>query len=201
MSTTNPIDLTQPVPPAPADEVVQRPMLDRIGISASVLCAIHCIVAPFLLLLLPAAGTVWSHPAVHWVLAALVLPLALWVLYKGYTRHRSQLTLVAASMGGLLILAGLVAPMVHASPILELPMPSFFGELVGGNDAAPVCTETCCPVISHGVAGTALAMPPGGLLTLIGSVFLITAHGSNLLSCRQAAKGHLSKADNCSCPA
>ncbi|MEM6260172.1 MAG: MerC domain-containing protein [Planctomycetota bacterium] len=200
MSITRPLDLADPIQQAVAVET-RRGWLDRVGISASVLCAIHCIAAPFLLLLLPAAGSIWSHPAVHWVLAALVVPLALWVLFKGYTRHRRRLTLTAALMGGVLILAGLIAPMIHASPIMELPVPSFFGELGGGADAVPACTETCCPTITRSAAGTALAMPPGGLLTLIGSIFLVTAHGSNLLASRNSPSGYHCGDDDCGCPA
>ena len=204
MSTTNPIDLAQTMPPAAAEAVVHRSMLDRIGISASVLCAIHCMAAPFLLLLLPAAGSVWSHPAVHWVLAVLVVPLALWVLFKGYTKHRSKITLVAASLGALLILAGLIAPMVQSQPVVSFPVPAFLGDLGGGGGAAamPACTDTCCPTITQDASGAStLAMPPGGLLTLIGSIFLVTAHGSNLIACRGSAKGHGCGDDACGCPA
>lgn len=204
MSTTNPIDLTEPLQPAPGEAGDHRSVLDRIGISASVLCAVHCMAAPFLLLLLPAAGSVWSHPAVHWVLAVLVVPLALWVLFKGYVKHRNKITLVAASLGALLILAGLVAPMVQSQPVVSFPVPAFIGDLGGGGSAAaaPACTETCCPTITQDASGaSALAMPPGGLLTLIGSIFLVTAHGSNLIACRRSTKGHGCGDEACGCPA
>ena len=202
MSTTNPIDLIQPMPPASAEADAQRSVLDRIGISASVLCAIHCMAAPFLLLLLPAAGSVWSHPAVHWVLAVLVVPLALWVLFKGYTKHRNKVTFVAASAGALLILAGLIAPMIQSQPIVSLPVPAFLGDLGGPAAATPACTDVCCPTITQDAAGVStLAMPPGGLLTLIGSFFLVTAHGSNLIACRGSAKRHGCGDDGCGCPA
>lgn len=212
-SVTNPIDLNQPI--QPMAEVVHRSWLDRIGISASVLCAIHCLVAPFLLLLLPAAGSVWAHPAVHWVLAVLVVPLALWVLFKGYAKHRNKLTLIAASGGAMLIVAGLIAPMIHTDPVVRFSVPVLFGDgsaaasptLVAStapidHAASTTCTDTCCPTITTDAeAGTStIAMPPGSLLTLLGSVFLVLAHTSNLI-----ASGCFSKKTchdgACDCPA
>lgn len=189
-----------------------RTWLDRIGISASVLCAIHCIAAPFLLLLLPAAGSVWAHPAVHWVLAVLVVPLALWVLYNGYRKHGNRVTLVAASVGGLLIVAGLIAPMLHTAPVVQFSVPALFGgpaeplASAASDGAAPVCTDACCPTITHDAASnrSIIAMPPGGLLTLLGSVFLVLAHSSNLIACRCFSKQTCCSDDDetsCGCPA
>lgn len=217
MSASNPINLpTRPAEDvlAAATESAHRSWLDRIGISASLLCAIHCIAAPFVLLLLPAAGSVWSHPAVHWVLAVLVVPLALWVLYNGYRKHGNRLTLVAATAGALLILAGLVSPMIHDEPVFTFSVPTLFGEpdapLAAGSaggpaesDAAPAtCTDACCPSITQdAAAGTAtIAMPPGGLLTLLGSVLLVLAHTSNLIACRCFSKNPCEES-NCGCPA
>lgn len=210
MSSTNPINLTEAIQPAAdtyalPDNEQRRPWLDRIGISASVLCAIHCLAAPFMLLLLPAAGSIWSHPAVHWVLAVLVVPLALWVLYKGYRKHGNKLTLVAASLGAMLILAGLVSPMVHSDPIVEFSVPAFFGDpaTVAPAVAASTCTEACCPSITHDTANNAsiISMPPGGLLTLIGSVLLVLAHSSNLIACRCFSKKTTCDDDKaCGCP-
>lgn len=203
------------VPADATSDAGLRSWLDRIGISASLLCAVHCLAAPFLLLLLPAAGSVWSHPAVHWVLAVFVVPLALWVLYNGYRKHGSRLTLVAATAGALLIVAGLIAPMVHSEPVLRFTVPAFFGE--SGSAASstavssppidhattdPVCTDTCCPTITHDAATGAslIAMPPGGLLTLLGSVLLVLAHTSNLIACRCFSKTVCDDAA-CGCPA
>jgi hypothetical protein len=222
MSANNPINVSNQVAIAaaqPNDAVAAEhaSWLDRIGISASLLCAIHCIAAPFLLLLLPTAGSVWSHPAVHWVLAVLVVPLALWVLFKGYQKHGNRLTLIAATAGALLILAGLISPMVHSEPVIEFSVPKVFGSDVIANaplasvapvhmhDAGPAdalaCTDACCPSITTDAdAGTStIAMPPGGLLTLIGSVLLVLAHTSNLIACRCFSKSACNDAA-CGCP-
>lgn len=70
---------------------------DRIGVAASILCAIHCAVAPVLLLSLPAFGRIWAHPASHALVAVLVIPLAIFAIRKGFRRHRNRLVASAAS--------------------------------------------------------------------------------------------------------
>jgi len=138
---------------------------------------VHCMVAPFLLLLLPAAGSIWAHPVVHWVLAVLVLPLALMTVWRGYLHHRRRLALVAAVVGVVLIVMGLVLP--HAG-----------GVAADGHDvlqANPVaCTDTCCPTITQDPVTGAFGfhLPQGGFMTLLGSAFLVVAHGINLYGCR-----------------
>jgi hypothetical protein len=227
MSATNPIQIQGNVQPAATQVETQsatRTLFDRIGISASLLCAIHCIAAPFMLLLLPAAGSIWVHPAVHWILALLVVPLALWVLFNGYRKHGNRLTLVAATSGALLILAGLISPMLHSDPVVEFSVPAALSQtgpqatITNANAAGPIdatpatpapaadhepgCTDACCPTITKdAVAGTAtIAMPPGGLLTLMGSLLLVFAHTSNLIACRCFSKKACADAA-CGCPA
>ncbi len=163
--------------------------LDRLGIVASVACMVHCLVAPFLLLLLPAAGSIWAHPAAHWVLAVLVLPLAVMTVWRGYLHHRRRLALVAAAVGAALIVVGLVLPHVGGT---EASVASTFvgsgaAEGHGGLHAeAAACTDTCCPAITQDPVTGALGfhLPSGGLVTLLGSAFLVMAHGVNIYGCR-----------------
>lgn len=175
----------------------RRSWLDRLGISASLLCAVHCLAAPFLLLLLPAAGSVWAHPAVHWILAILVLPLALWVIYSGYRQHRRARTLVAAGLGAGCIVAGLILPMVSSEPVISTQLPGLgsasavpVASVTGGGETA--CTDACCPTVSRDAAtgGVAMNIPPGGLTTLIGSLLLVCAHLTNLIACRKYGPAH-----------
>jgi hypothetical protein len=61
---------------------------DRLGISASILCAIHCFATPVLVLSMPAIGGFFSHAAFHWVVAAVIFPIAVFALWLGYREHR-----------------------------------------------------------------------------------------------------------------
>lgn len=221
MSTNNPIDLHPTGPTAGRGQSLAlqtdlRTRLDRIGIGASLLCAIHCLVAPFLLLLLPAAGSIWSHPAVHWILAVLIIPLAVWVLYNGYRKHGNKLTILAACLGTLLIVAGLISPMMYTKPIVSFTVPAFLGTSTNANattnPASPVsdataetCAESCCPTVTqHASGATTITMPPGGLLTLLGSLALVLAHSANLIACRCFSKNKacgITGPAPCGCPA
>jgi len=104
------------------------PDADRVGVAASILCAIHCGLAPVLLLFLPAFGRIWAHPASHALVAILIVPLAIFSIWRGYRRHRRRSVLLLAASGifGVLIGAGLPA----------------FGKEPAGNPAAiPVATN------------------------------------------------------------
>lgn len=82
---------------------------DRIGATASFLCAIHCALLPFVLALLPLLGL--EFLADHrferaFVLCACVL--ASFVLVRGYRRHRQSLPLRLAVPGLALLLLGII---------------------------------------------------------------------------------------------
>ena len=83
---------------------------DRIGVFASVLCAIHCAATPFLLLFLPVFGKVWAHPASHWIMALLVVPLAGVTVATGYKRHRRRWVIASGVLGIGFVLMGAAAP-------------------------------------------------------------------------------------------
>ncbi len=177
--------------------------LDVLGITASVACAVHCLIAPFLFLLLPAFGSVWSHPAAHWILAALILPLALLVIYRGYRIHRRRAALIAAGLGAALIVAGLLIPLVDTETVSSASTQQSRPPAAGAS--SPVATnsefgvDTCCPsvTIDPQTGAASLNMPPASIVTLIGSVLLVTAHGINLHGCRCFRRD--SQSTDCSC--
>lgn len=189
IQTTRPVTTAATIFGAPATR------LDRLGIAASLACAVHCLTTPFLLLLLPIAGTIWAHPLVHWVLAALVLPLALVVVYRGYRHHRRHSAMVAAVLGTAFIIAGLLLPeFAYAAE----STPQTLGTLA---EPTP-CTDTCCPTVSFDQATGAahFNFPAGSIATLIGSVLLVLAHAINLYGCHCFSRTPKTEASPCGCP-
>ena len=83
---------------------------DRVGIGASVLCAIHCAVAPVFLILMPTFGRIWAHPASHLLVALLVVPLAAFSIWKGYRDHQRRWIMVSAAIGILAVIVGAALP-------------------------------------------------------------------------------------------
>lgn len=88
---------------------------DRIGIWASVLCAIHCALTPVLLILLPTFGKAWAHPSTHWGMALVVIPIAAYMMKKGYQRHGKKWIVTLGSIGILFIVIGAILPYMEGS--------------------------------------------------------------------------------------
>ncbi|MDB4401748.1 MerC family mercury resistance protein [bacterium] len=89
---------------------------DRFGVAASVLCAIHCALAPILLIFLPTFGKIWAHPASHALVAIFIVPLAAFTLLKGYRKHGKRWIAVSAMAGIFLVL------FIEGNPVsIDLP--------------------------------------------------------------------------------
>nr|WP_062536244.1 MerC domain-containing protein [Mizugakiibacter sediminis] len=96
---------------------------DRVGVTASLLCALHCAALPFVLALLPAFGL--GFLAGHGFERGFVVfacTLAALTMWNGYRRHRSGRAFVLLLPGAALLLAGLAvdlgrAPAWHAALI------------------------------------------------------------------------------------
>lgn len=82
---------------------------DRLGISLSGVCAVHCLALPVLLALLP----LWPvaaqvHAWLHALFAIVIIPTTLAAMWYGYRRHGSTGTLSLLGIGLLVVLAALV---------------------------------------------------------------------------------------------
>ena len=82
--------------------------LDRFGLSLSGLCAVHCLLLPALLAVLPFAATThvlhaWVHPA----LVLLVAPVGVQAIRHGLRDHGSLCVAVWITIGLVLVLGAL----------------------------------------------------------------------------------------------
>jgi len=83
-------------------------LADRVGATASFLCAVHCALLPFVLTVLPLLGL--GFLAGHRFERGFVMfaaTLALFALFGGYRRHRRLLPLLLALPGLALLLLGI----------------------------------------------------------------------------------------------
>jgi MerC mercury resistance protein len=88
------------------EQCVSSPIrvLDRLGMSASLACAVHCAVLPLLLAALPAIGLAWLDSAwVDWTMVALAAVIALRAHRGGFRLHRSCMPSAVAVAGLLAI--------------------------------------------------------------------------------------------------
>ena len=166
----------------PGTNETKRLDADRIGVVASVLCAIHCAAAPILLLALPTFGRVWAHPASHWGMALLVVPVAAIMAYRGFLKHRRKWVLGFATIGILFVIAGGFLPYLE---IGENPANGLSITLPGTSaDLAGTCTDSCCPSTTEVAGQAALHIPPAAIVTTLGGIALIITHIGNLCACR-----------------
>jgi hypothetical protein len=81
-------------------------ILDKSAISFSLLCAVHCVGTPFLLIMTPAlASSVLTDELFHKALLFVVLPLSIYTLIKAYQHHRQGRILFYGGTGLLIMLA------------------------------------------------------------------------------------------------
>jgi len=77
---------------------------DHTGLATSLICIVHCLATPFILVSLPALGEWFASPWVHRILAIFVVAAAAGSLAPGYWLHRRWLVLVPAVLGAVLVL-------------------------------------------------------------------------------------------------
>ena len=99
------------------EKVQGQKILDSLAISASTLCVLHCLVTPFLLILVPViSSTFVADELFHKIFVAFILPISIVALFLGCRRHRDRIVLILGSIG--LACLVIVAAMGH----------EFFGE-------------------------------------------------------------------------
>lgn len=108
--------------------------LDRLGLTASIGCAIHCLATGLFFLILPGLFEFSHHSSflglnnsvwIHGTLALIVVPVAIYSLSRGYRVHKRSSTLLFGTAGLALLTAGLL---VHPDP-LETPF-TFVGGIL-----------------------------------------------------------------------
>ncbi len=82
--------------------------LDHAGMTASILCAIHCAIVPLLLTVLPLAGLGFlANPLIEWSMIILALCIGIFAIGRSYLRsHRRLLPPILLIAGFSVIIAG-----------------------------------------------------------------------------------------------
>lgn len=83
---------------------------DSLGIVLSGICLIHCAVLPILLTAFPFIPQNHDHDIFfHWLMIALIVPLALFLFAKTYKLHGLKGPIILGSVGSILLLLGPIA--------------------------------------------------------------------------------------------
>ena len=94
---------------------------DKVAIGLSLLCTLHCLAMPALLVLLPSLALInfINDEAFHmWMLAA-VIPISIYALVMGYKKHQNYGLLITGMLGIALLIGAIVLGEAFESELLE----------------------------------------------------------------------------------
>lgn len=94
----------------PSAEIVEVKKWDRVGAVLSVVCALHCVVTPFLTLSLPFWIYSIHYSPFHLVIAIFIFPIGLYAFWGGYKKHHNKWVLVLGVLGLILLGLALTGP-------------------------------------------------------------------------------------------
>lgn len=87
-------------------------IFESVAISASLLCLVHCLALPVLLLLLPGMlGLFAQSEQFHYAALALVVPAALAAFWLGWRRHRARRPMLLGALGTICLIVALLPPL------------------------------------------------------------------------------------------
>ena len=118
--------------------------LDQLGIGVGLVCAIHCIATPIVLVALPSVLLpIAESPLVEWGLIAVSLLLGAVVIARlGLRTHRRVHPLAMFAVGALLLVGSRVAP--EEPELLEIALVVVGATLVvGAHVRNLLCTKAC----------------------------------------------------------
>jgi len=84
--------------------------LDKASISLSAICAVHCLLLPVALVLIPSIAVLpLGDESVHQLLIVLVLPSSIFALTMGCRRHRQWRVMICGVVGPTVLLMTIIA--------------------------------------------------------------------------------------------
>ena len=107
-------------------------LLDRLGATGSLLCAIHCALLPALIALLPSLGiAAWLDNGFERGFVVFATLLGLFTLVSGYRKHRAVRALRLLLPGLAILWFGVLYPPLHHSLFPHAVAMTLGGTLVG----------------------------------------------------------------------
>lgn len=125
---------------------LHKPAADRIGVAASVLCLIHCLLLPLAVPMLPLLSGVAAAESVHEGLLVLLSVCAVFAFVPGYRTHRTLSVLVYGGLGVILLAAGVLAHDVAVLDGLDTPLTVIGGVVLIATHWVNLRLCRSCPV-------------------------------------------------------
>lgn len=125
---------------------------DRLGFSASTICAIHCVATPLLLSVLPALGLGFlAHGTFEMVMIATSIVIAAVSLGSSYRIHRKLNPILMMISGGMILVFNFVGHDSHSETIemLHPYIAAFAGLMIAGAHWINMRLCRSCEVCEH----------------------------------------------------
>ena len=149
---------------------VSHSWLDSLAISMSVICAVHCLLTPLLITLLPIISTTfWVHENFHLWMVFLVIPTTLLAVFMGCRKHKDKFVAILSVTG----LAFIVFVAIYQYTF---------------HSVQPLADCGVCPSCAQ--MGTIGFLNPTTIFNSTGGLFLASAHFRNFKLCRKADCDH-----------
>ena len=144
--------------------------LDSLAISMSLICAVHCLLTPVLIALLPIISTTfWVHENFHLWMVFFVVPTTTLAVFMGCRQHKDKFVAIL----GLLGLACIVGVAIYQYSF-------HVGQPLAGCEACSVCAPQ----------GSGSFLNATTLFNCSGGLLLVCAHFRNYRLCRKAKCDH-----------
>ena len=144
--------------------------LDKLAISMSVICAVHCLVTPLIVTLLPIISTTfWVHENFHLWMVFLVVPTTTAAVFMGCRKHKDKPVAILSALGMAFIV------------FVAIYQYSFYA-------ANPDLDCRACPSCTQLGLGSFFNVTT--VLNSVGGLFLDSAHFRNYKLCRKARCDH-----------
>ena len=144
--------------------------LDSLAIGMSMLCAVHCLLTPILIVLLPiAATTFWVHEDFHLWMILFVVPTTSAAVFIGCRKHKDK-AVFALSMLGLIFLVSIAVYETLFHSELRLQEQAHCIHCATGSNEGLLTVSTA--------------------VNVMGGILLASAHVRNYLLCRKSNCTH-----------
>ena len=125
---------------------VHKPAFDRVGIAASAVCLVHCLLLPLLVPLLPLLAGVAGAEDVHEGLLVFLTFCALLAFVPGYRAHRALSVLLFGGLGVVLLVGGALAHEWTELAAFDTPLTVLGGVVLIATHWVNLRLCRCCPV-------------------------------------------------------
>ncbi|TVP81278.1 MAG: MerC domain-containing protein [Puniceicoccaceae bacterium] len=167
--------------------------LDRVAIFLAILCGVHCLLTPVLLMALPFIGaSFWVDANFHLWILLLVIPTTGLALFSGCRKHKDRWVLGFGALGLAILFTAFSIERVAQAQITSAQQSPIAGEATTPHATGGGC---CALHPLNGEAGASdqpVGISEHALLNALGGLFLVVGHSRNFLLCRKTPCQHKS---------